>query len=132
MKQRVAIWIALTLSILGLCTIARAQGHTVNVTGLWIMTNPSPAGMEIATLELAQSGPHVTGTLTPADGNRIPLDNVTVNNDQIAFRITRKEGHSKVEVRYKGAVHGDTMVGTFQQDNHSVEWKAKRSLYSGG
>ncbi len=132
MKQKTVLAITLLLCALAPAAILQAQTPKVNVTGLWIMTSPSPTGLEIATLELTQKGSRVEGRLKPSSGNPIPLDNVTVTNNRITFSVTRKEGHSKVQVHYKGTVHAGSMEGTFQQGNQTVQWKARKNLYNGG
>jgi hypothetical protein len=105
--------------------VAHAQAPA-KVAGTWQMTNQGRNGVQTNTLTLTQDGT-LKGTMKGMNGMEIPLDNGTVSGNNIDFTVTRQGRNGEVKVEYKGTVDGDTIKGTFQQGENSVDWTAKRS-----
>ena len=106
--------------------VAQAQA-AAKVAGTWEMSNQGRNGVQTNTLTITQDGGTLKGTMKGMNGMEIPLENGTISGNNIDFTVTRMGRNGEVKVEYKGTVDGDTMKGTFQQGQNSVDWTAKRS-----
>jgi hypothetical protein len=106
--------------------IAHAQAPA-KVAGTWEMTNQGRNGPVTNTLTITQDGGALKGTMKGMNGMEIPLENATVNGNNISFTVTRMGRNGEVKVEYKGTVDGAAMKGTFMQGENSVDWTAKKT-----
>ena len=126
MKNKIIAFSSVTLLVLALGVITQAQAPA-KVAGTWVMTNQGRNGVVMNTLTITQDGATFKGTMKPETGNELTLDGGTVSGNNITFTVTRQGRNGEVKVEYKGTVAGDTMMGTFQAGQNSVDWTAKRS-----
>jgi hypothetical protein len=126
MKKKMVGFCSAVLCILALGVIAQAQAPA-KVAGSWTVTNQGRNGVVTSMLTITQDGGTFKGTLKPENGNEQPVDGGTVSGNSIAFTVTRQGRNGEVKVEYKGTVAGDSMMGTFQMGQNSVDWTAKRS-----
>jgi hypothetical protein len=106
--------------------VTQAQAPA-KVAGTWQVTNQGRNGVQTSTLTVTQEGGALKGSMKGMNGMEIPLENGTVSGNSIDFTVTRMGRNGDVKVEYKGTVDGDTIKGTFQQGENSVDWTAKRS-----
>jgi hypothetical protein len=121
MKHKIVALCSIMLFVLVFGVVAHAQG--AKVAGTWIMTNKGGDGV-VTTLTLTQDGITLKGTMRSENGAETPIDDGNMSGENITFTVTRP-GQNKVE--YKGTVDGESMRGTFMQDENSIGWTAKRS-----
>src|SRR5579862_6864110 len=112
----------LALTIAG---IVSAQAPA-QVAGTWTMTNEGRGGTVTSTLTIMQDGSALKGTLKGMNGMEIPLEDASVNGNNITFTVTRMGRGGEVKVKYDGTVAGDTMMGTFAAGQNTVNWSAKK------
>jgi hypothetical protein len=94
------------LSIVG----RRAQGAPAGVAGPWTMSYTTREGVKMtSTLTLAIEGDKMTGTVSSPRGS-VPLDEVSVKGDEIAFAIVRVGFGDRIRIEYTGRIKGDTMT----------------------
>jgi hypothetical protein len=113
------------LFLLTLVVAAQAQAPA-KVAGTWMMSNQGRNGVVMNTLTLTQDGGTLKGSMKAENGTETPLDSGTVSGNDITFTVTRQGRNGEVKVEYKGTVTDDTMKGTFQAGQNSVDWTAKR------
>ena len=123
MKNKIVALCGIMMFVLVFGVVAHAQG--AKVAGTWVITNKGHNGVVTSTLTLTQDGITLKGTMKSENGAETLIDDGNMSGNNITFTVTRP-GQNKVG--YKGTVDGDTMKGTFMQDENSVEWTAKRSL----
>jgi hypothetical protein len=62
-----------------------------------------------STLTLVMEGDKPTGTVSSKRGS-VPLDEVSINGDDIAFAIVRVGFGDRIRIEYTGRIKGDTMT----------------------
>ena len=81
-----------------------------DVGGAWNMTYTTQAGIKMSsTLTLKNEDGKLTGTISSPRGS-IPLDEVSVKGDEIAFAVIRVGFGDRIRIDYTGRVKGNTMT----------------------
>jgi hypothetical protein len=94
--------------VLSAVALPAAQG--VDVTGAWKMTYTTKDGVKMAsTVTIKSEGGVLSGTIDSPRGS-VPLNEVSVNGDEIAFAVIRVGFGDTIRIDYKGTVKGDTMT----------------------
>jgi hypothetical protein len=95
---------------LGIAPAAAAQ----DVAGAWTMTYATREGVKMSsTLTLKNEGGVLSGTISSPRGS-IPLDEVSVKGDAIAFAVIRVGFGDRIRIDYTGTIKGDTMKLTMK------------------
>jgi len=79
------------------------------VVGTWEFTRETQRGTRTSTLTIK---PDMTGSLTMRD-NEVPVTDLTVNGNQISFKITVTYNNNEMTLDFKGIVEGRTLQGEF-------------------
>jgi hypothetical protein len=89
---------------------AAPNAAAASAAGPWTMTYTTRAGVKMtSTLTLAVDGGKLTGTVSSPRGS-VPLDEVSINGDDIAFAIVRVGFGDRIRIEYSGRIKGDTMT----------------------
>jgi hypothetical protein len=88
----------------------RAQADPASAAGPWTMSYTTRDGVKMtSTLTLVMEGDKPTGTVSSKRGS-VPLDEVSINGDDIAFAIVRVGFGDRIRIEYTGRIKGDTMT----------------------
>jgi hypothetical protein len=99
---------ALVLVLAGAAAASPAAQQ--DVAGAWAMSYTTREGVKMAsTLTLKLEGDKLTGTISSPRGS-VPLDEVSVKGDEIAFAVVRVGFGDRIRIDYTGKVKGDTMT----------------------
>jgi hypothetical protein len=121
---------ALTLSCLGLSSAALAVDQ--NLAGTWKSSFTLQNGQTIeSTLKLKQEGDKLSGVSIGRNGSETPLEDVTLKDDQLSFKITRERNGEKVTTKIVAKVSKDNLKGKLETnyggENRTLDWEAKRA-----
>ncbi len=116
---------------------AEVEGHSIyywvipaNATGTWEWTMPSRTGDETFVLNVDQKFQKVGGVLSEG-GSDLPIRDVVLSGNTLKFTADRIVNGRMVAVRYEGRINGDSIEGTAEAADGSVEkgakWSARRS-----
>jgi hypothetical protein len=125
MKRLVA---AVFVAIVGLATAVLAAE---NVAGTWKWTTSFGGKTRESTLKLKMDGDKLSGVYVGGQSNtETPIEDATIKDDTISFKVTRERDGQKSTTKYSGKVAGDTITGKSERDRdgqtQSTEWIAKR------
>ncbi len=120
---------ALTLTFAGLNTSVR--GAELNVAGTWKASFNRQNGQTVeSTLKLKQDGDKLSGIFIGRNGNETPLDEITLNGDQLSFKLVRERNGQKVTTKVVAKLTDDNLKGKIESDNggqtRTMDWEAKR------
>ena len=88
----------------------RAQGAPAGVAGPWTMSYTTREGVKMtSTLTITIEGEKMTGTVSSPRGS-VPLNEISVKGDEIAFAIVRVGFGDSIRIEYTGRIRGDTMA----------------------
>jgi hypothetical protein len=94
--------------VLSVAAITAAQ--PVDVTGAWKMTYTTKDGVNMSsTVTFKSENGALAGTIASPRGS-VPLNEVSVNGNEIAFAVIRVGFGDTIRIDYKGTVKGDTMT----------------------
>jgi hypothetical protein len=94
--------------ILSMAAMHAAQA--VDVTGAWRMTYTTKDGVNMSsTVTFKSENGALAGTIASPRGS-VPLNEVSVNGNEIAFAVIRVGFGDTIRIDYKGTVKGDTMT----------------------
>ena len=114
----------------------QGQDKKADPIGNWTWTSPGGNGGEVKSkLDLKKEGEKLAGKVeaTLPDDQIITsaVEEITVKDDEIAFKLTPEFNGAKLILKYKGKIEGDTIKGTIEYDfggqTGSVEWNATRA-----
>jgi hypothetical protein len=95
--------------ILLVCGAAVSAAADADVAGAWTMTYTTQDGVKMtSTLTLKNEGGTLSGTISSPRGS-VPLDEVSITDDDIAFAVIRVGFGDRIRIDYSGKVNGDTM-----------------------
>jgi hypothetical protein len=102
-----------------------------NPTGTWKWTVTNPNGDPVQSiLKLKVNGDKIAGTLTGRGGMEIPIQDATLNGDEISFRVVREFNDNKVMVKHAGKIAGDMIKGKIESNFNGQprvrDWDARR------
>jgi hypothetical protein len=94
---------------LGLFLAVAPAAAAEDVAGAWTMTCTTREGVKMSsTLTLKNEGGVLSGTISSPRGS-VPLDEVSVKGDEIAFAVIRVGFGDRIRIDYTGTVKGGTM-----------------------
>ncbi len=94
--------------VLALCTAVSAAAQ--DVVGAWNMTYTTRDGVKMSsTLTLKSDGGKLSGIISSPRGS-VPLDEVSVTGEDVAFAVIRVGFGDRIRIDYTGKVKGDTMT----------------------
>jgi hypothetical protein len=83
-----------------------------------------------STLKLDQQGDKLTGTVRGRDGKDVPIEEATIKDVEIAFKVPRERDGQKFVTRYQGKLGNDAIKGTVEVElggeTRKFDWEAKR------
>src|SRR5205085_10542050 len=102
-----------------------------NLAGTWKASFTIQNGQTIeSTLKLKQEGEKLSGVLIGRNGNETPLEDVTLKDDQLSFKLTRERNGEKVTSKIAVKVIDDNLKGKLETnyggENRTLDWEAKR------
>jgi hypothetical protein len=111
--------------------LALAKADKADPTGTWKWKVKFGDQEREFTLKLKQDGDKLTGTMVGRDGKDAPIEDATIKDGQVAFKVTRERDGKKFVIEYTGKVSGDTIKGKtqFERNGEKMErdWEATRS-----
>ena len=94
--------------VMALGTAASAAAQ--DVVGAWNMTYTTRDGVKMSsTLTLKSDGGKLSGIISSPRGS-VPLDEVSVTGEDVAFAVIRVGFGDRIRIDYTGKVKGDTMT----------------------
>lgn len=115
-----------------LALAAAVSALAADPTGTWKWTTQSPNGEIETTLKLESKDGKLTGAYSNQFGDAA-INNVSFQEDVIAFDVVREFGGGKFVVKYHGKLEGDTIKGSLEAPGPDggqpmkLDWNAKRS-----
>ena len=86
------------------------RGQAASVAGTWDITIESPQGKRTVLLIIKKNGDKLTGAMKTPQGETA-LESIALNNDDIAFALTRQIQGQDMKLSYTGKVAKDSMKG---------------------
>jgi hypothetical protein len=105
-------------------TLCLAQ-EKADVSGEWDFTMTTPRGEMTSTIKIVQEGEKITVTMPGRQGGEF-TGTGTIKGTDIEWTITRETPRGEFTSTYKGTVEGNTMKGTTQMGERTMEWKATK------
>jgi SAM-dependent methyltransferase len=97
-----------------------------NVDGMWQVSLPAPTGARRYALQLEQQYQVVRGTIH-AEGEDIPITNVTLTGDRLRFTVTTR---AQEKMSFDGRVNGNAMRGSVEVRGGAMagrhDWASER------
>jgi hypothetical protein len=112
--------------VLGSVTLAQAQDQKSEVTGTWKWSQEGPGGQMEMVLKLKQDGEKLTGTISGFQGEESPIEDGTVKDGTISFKITRDFGGRAFVTTYTCKVSGGILKGK-SETVFGMDFEAKRN-----
>ncbi len=106
--------------------VAKGADAAKGAAGTWKWSFDGPNGAIEVTLKLKQDGEKLTGTITGLNGNEIEIQDGSVKDDAISFKIVRQFNGQKATTTYTGTISGDSLKGK-SETTFSRDFDAKRS-----
>ncbi|TKJ39207.1 MAG: hypothetical protein CEE38_00170 [Planctomycetes bacterium B3_Pla] len=95
---------------------------TSALVGTWQITRQSSRGTRTNTLKINAD---MTGTYTSRD-NKIPVTDLSIEGDQVTFKVTMRYGDREVPATFKGKLDGTTLKGQRTTSRGASEFTAKK------
>lgn len=92
------------------CLAFSPRGQAASVAGTWDITIESPQGKRTVLLIIKKNGDTLTGAMKSPQGETA-LESIALNNDDIAFALTRQVQGQDMKFSYTGKVAKDSMKG---------------------
>lgn len=92
------------------CLALSPRGQAANVAGTWDITIESPQGKRTVLLIIKKNGDKLAGAMKSPQGETA-LESIALNNDDIAFALTRQIQGQDMKLSYTGKVAKDSMKG---------------------
>jgi SAM-dependent methyltransferase len=97
-----------------------------DVDGVWQVRLPAPTGVRQYALQLEQQYQVVRGTVH-AEGEDIPITNVTLTGDRLRFTVTTR---AQEKMSFDGRVNGNAMRGSVEVQGGAIpgrhDWTSER------
>ena len=114
--------LTLTAALLSLLAIPAMAG---DASGSWKSKMETPRGTQERTFVLKQDGDKLTGKIvTPRGETEIKDGKIT--GDDIEFKAEQRRQDASITVTYKGKITGDSITGTMNMGERTVDWTATR------
>jgi hypothetical protein len=107
-----------------------APAGKADPTGTWKWSVERNGQTFETTLKLKMEGGKLTGTVTGRMGQETKIEDATVKDGEVKFKVTREFGGNKVVQMYSAKVSGDTLKGKVESERdgekQTREFEAKR------
>ena len=103
--------------VLGLCSLASAQGEKADPVGTWKCEYEIGDQKRTSTLTITKDGDNLAGTMSWPDQNETKLKDVKLKDAELTFSAVRVLGDNKFNVEYKFTITGDKLKGKGAVDN---------------
>jgi hypothetical protein len=112
-KHQHIVWSLITLfAVITTAMVVHAEDKTANATGTWKWSYEGFGGNSIdVTLKLKQDGDKVTGTITGFQGQENQIQDGTLKDGKVTFKVTRDFGGQTMTTTYTGTLDGDSLKG---------------------
>lgn len=110
-----------TLLLAATTLVAAAQSPA---DGAWTFTLSSPMGIVEAKVEMKVDGETLTGTSDLGGGREWPIEDGTIDGNEIAFVLNRP---GAMTYEMKGTITGDTIAGQAMAMGATVDWSMARA-----
>jgi hypothetical protein len=101
-----------------------------DATGTWKWSATFGNNTIESTLKLKQEGEKLTGVYVGRNNTESPIEEGTIKDNQLSFKIVREFNGNKFTMKYSGTLSGDTIKGktSFDREGQAQErdWEAKR------
>ncbi len=128
-KRSSGQWFAMALGLAVMLGVG-SPATAADATGTWTWTVERNGNTIETTLKLKQDGEKLTGTISGRQGSETAIEDGTVKDDTVSFKVTREFNDNKFVIMYQGKVSGDTIKGEtkFEREGEerTREWEAKR------
>ncbi|MFL5245978.1 MAG: hypothetical protein ACJ8FY_28235 [Gemmataceae bacterium] len=120
---------AVFVIVAGLVGAARADDKA-SLTGTWKWTVTNGEQKRDVTLRLKQDGDKLTGAILNRNSRETNIEDGTVKDGEVSFKVTRERNGQKSTSKYTGKVSGDMIKGKIESERdgkaESRDWEAKR------
>jgi hypothetical protein len=107
--------------------VAAADAATGGATGTWTWSFQGPGGNDVTTtLKLKQDGDKLTGTITGFGGQENEIQDGTIKDGQVTFKVIRDFGGNKATTTYTATLSGGSLKGK-SETVLTREFDAKRA-----
>ncbi len=117
---------ALCLAFVSFVATTRAD----DATGTWKWTSMFGNNSVESSAKLKQEGDKLTGVYVGRNNTESPIEEGTVKDNVVSFKVTREFNGNKFTIKYSGTLSGDTIKGktSFDRDGQAQDrdWEAKR------
>ena len=103
--------------VLGLCTLAPAQGDKANPVGTWKCEYEIGGMKREATLTIKKDGDKLDGTMSWPDQKEAKLKDVKLKDGELTFSAERELMDKEYTVEYKFTIDGDKLKGKGAVEN---------------
>jgi hypothetical protein len=103
--------------------IEAAKPQASAIVGTWEFTRVNQQGTQ--TTSTLTIKPDMTGTYKARD-TEFPVTGLTVNGDQVSFKVTVKYNDTEVPMEFKGKLDGGTLKGEFTSERGTREAVGKK------
>lgn len=129
MRRRTSFGLVLAVLVAGGSAVTLGADLKADPTGTWKWTS-NVNGMEVTSeLRLTFKDGKLTGEFV-GDDKKAPIKDATFKDGEVSFKAERERSGTKVPVKYKGKLTGDTIKGkveiNFDGQEFSLDWNAKR------
>jgi len=97
--------------VLGLCTLAGAQGEKADPVGTWKCEYAFGDQKRMSTLTITKDGDKLAGTMSWPDQKEAKLKDVKLKEGDLTFSAVREVMDNKFNVEYKLTITGDKLKG---------------------
>src|SRR5947209_4218475 len=106
---------AVFVIVAGLAGAARADDKA-SLTGTWKWTVTNGDQKRDVTLKLKQDGDKLTGAIVGRNNRETKIDEGTVKDGEVSFKVTRERNGQKTTSKYNGKVSGDMIKGKIESE----------------
>jgi hypothetical protein len=97
--------------VLGLCSLAGAQGDKAGPVGTWKCEYQIGGQKRMSTLMIKKDGDKLAATMSWPDQKETKLKDVKLKDGQLTFSAVRVFMENKIPVEYKLTIDGDKLKG---------------------
>ena len=97
--------------VLGLCSLAGAQGEKADPVGTWKCEYKIGDQQRTSTLTITKDGDKLAGTMSWPDQKEANLKDVKLTEKALTFSAVRKFMDNEIPIDYKLTVDGDKLKG---------------------
>ena len=102
--------------VLGLCTLAGAQGAKADPVGTWKCEYEIGGQKRMSTLSIKKDGDKLAGTMSWPDQKETKLKDVKLKDGDLTFSAVRVFMDNKIPIDYKLTITGDKLKGKGTSD----------------